>query len=288
MLTSVAATDTPEALVEQMPEKPCAAILEVVDLSGGFTSTSGVFTPVLNSVSFSVARTELTAIVGETGSGKTVTALSILGLLPRSYRRTGGSLLFEGADLFQLGESGLRGIRGSKIAMVFQDARTALNPVFSIGYQISDVHRLHHHSKKKEALKATEEVLARVRIPDPRRCMRQYPHQLSGGLAQRAQLAMALICRPSLLILDEPTTGLDVTIQADILDLIVELNRTEGMTSVLITHDLGIVAETCDHVVVMQAGEVREIGTCEQIITASRDAYTQSLIAASRFQGGDE
>ena len=135
---------------------------------------------------------------------------------------------------------------------------------------------------------ATEEVLERVRIPHPSRCMRQYAHELSGGMAQRAQLAMALICRPSLLILDEPTTGLDVTIQADILDLIVDLNRIERMTTILITHDLGIVAETCDTVVVMQSGEVRENGTCEQIITAPASAYTQTLIAASRFQGVSE
>ena len=264
------------------------AILEVVDYGGGFISGRGVFTPVLKNVSFSLKRSALTAIVGETGSGKTVTALSILGILPRTFRRTSGSILFEGRDLVQLDDAALREMRGSQICMVFQDARTALNPVFTIGTQISDVHRLHQHGSKKEALKATEEVLDRVRIPDPPRCMRQYAHELSGGLAQRAQLAMALISRPSLLILDEPTTGLDVTIQADILDLIVDLNRNEGMTTFLITHDLGIVTETCDHVVVMQNGEVRETGTCEQIITAPANAYTQMLIAASRFQGVSE
>jgi len=263
-------------------------LLEIADYSGGFTSQTGVFTHVLNGVAFSVARSTITALVGETGSGKTVTALSILGLLPRTFRRISGSILFEGRDLLKLDDEELRAVRGSQICMVFQDARTALNPVFTIGTQISDVSRLHQRVSKKQARNTAVEVLDRVRIPDPRRCMRQYPHELSGGMAQRAQLAMALVCRPRLLILDEPTTGLDVTIQADILELIVDLNRNEGMTTLFITHDLGIVAETCDAVVVMQYGEVRETGTCEQIITSPRNAYTQMLIAASRFQGVSE
>ncbi len=263
-------------------------LLEITDYSGGFTSQTGAFTQVLKSVAFGVGRSTITAVVGETGSGKTVTALSILGLLPRTFRRLSGSIFFEGRDLLQLDDEALRSIRGSQICMVFQDARTALNPVFTIGKQISDVNRLHHRVSKKEALASTQDVLARVRIPDPHRCMRQYPHELSGGMAQRAQLAMALACRPSLLILDEPTTGLDVTIQADILELIVDLSRNESMTTLFITHDLGIVAETCDAVIVMQNGEVKETGTCEQIITAPRSDYTQRLIAASRFQGISE
>lgn len=260
-------------------------LLEVSDLSGGFISGAGALTPVLKGVSFSVARSSVTAVVGETGSGKTLTALAILGILPPAFERSGGSINFKGRDLLQLDERALREVRGRQIDMVFQDARAALNPVFTIGYQISDVHRLHHGGSRKEAREATERALERVRIPEPRRRMQQYPHELSGGLAQRAQLAMALIGRPSLLILDEPTTGLDVTIQADILDLIADLNRSEGMTTLLITHDLGIVAETCDHVVVMHKGEVCEVGTCEQILTAPKAPYTQMLIEASRFEG---
>ena len=259
-------------------------ILEVSGLSGGFNSADGVFTPILKSVSFSVVRSSLTAIVGETGSGKTITALAILGILPPAFHLSGGSIDFEGHDLLQYDEKSLRAVRGRQISMVFQDARAALNPVFTLGYQISDVHRLHHRVSRKEAREATEHALERVRIPEPRRRMQQYPHELSGGLAQRAQLAMALVCRPSLLILDEPTTGLDVTIQADILDLIVDLTHSEGMTTFLITHDLGIVAETCDNVIVMHQGEVCETGSCEQIVTAPKAAYTQMLIQASRFQ----
>jgi ABC-type glutathione transport system ATPase component len=271
---------------EELPITSDTSILEVVDYSGGFVAPDGSFTPVLEDVSFGVTRGELTAIVGETGSGKTLTALSMLGIQPRAFRRTAGSIFLEGQDMTRWDEKALRKVRGSKIAMVFQDARTAFNPVFTIATQIKDVARTHRSLGKKEALEATEDVLTRVRIPDPRRCMRQYPHELSGGLAQRAQLAMALICEPSLLILDEPTTGLDVTIQADIMDLIVDLNLTEGMSTLLITHDLGVVAECCSRVVVMQHGRVREDGSCEQIINRPDDSYTQMLIAASRLHEG--
>jgi ABC-type glutathione transport system ATPase component len=262
------------------------AILEVVDYSGGFVAVDGTFKPVLEDVSFGIARGAMTALVGETGSGKTLTALSMLGIQPRAFRRTSGSIMFEGQDLTTLDAKALQKVRGKQIAMVFQDARTAFNPVFTIGTQIRDVARAHQSIGKKEALEATKEALNRVRIPDPRRCIRQYPHELSGGLAQRAQLAMALICEPTLLILDEPTTGLDVTIQADIMELIVDLNRSGGMSTLLITHDLGVVAESCDRVVVMQHGRVREVGTCEQIINRPDDSYTQMLIAASRVHEG--
>jgi ABC-type glutathione transport system ATPase component len=258
-------------------------ILDVVDYSGGFVGPSGVTTPVLRNISFSLPPSGVTAIVGETGSGKTVMALSILGILPPSFRRAGGSITFEGTDLLGLDEKALRAVRGSRISMVFQDARTALNPVFTVGNQIADVCRLHQGVNRREALRRTEEMLGRLGVPEARRRMRQYPHEFSGGMAQRAQLSMALICRPSLLVLDEPTTGLDVTIQADILDLVVDLTRTDGMTTLLITHDLGIVAEVCDRVVVMQDGEVRETGTCEQIMTDPRSSYTRQLIADSRL-----
>ena len=260
-------------------------ILEVVDYSGGFTSGAGEFTPVLKRVAFSVPRAAFTAIVGETGSGKTLMALSILGIAPRSFRRTAGSVRFQGADLVPDDDKAMRRVRGAQISMVFQDARASLNPVFTVGYQISDVCRLHRHVGRKEAWQMAENMLERVRVPEPGRRMRQYPHEFSGGMAQRAQLAMALICHPSLLVLDEPTTGLDVAIQADILDLVVDLTASEGLSTLLITHDLGIVAETCDFVVVMKEGEVRETGTCEQVMTAPASPYTQQLLADSRLAG---
>jgi ABC-type glutathione transport system ATPase component len=264
---------------------PVDHILEISGYSGGFQPSSGQFTPVLDDVGFSVTRSSLTALVGETGSGKTLMALSILGILPGTFRRTAGSVVLEGDDICQMDQAALRRIRGIKVSMVFQDARAALNPVFTVGKQISDVCRLHRHIGKKDALELTEEMLQRVRVPEPARRMRQYPHEFSGGMAQRAQLAMALIPRPSLLVLDEPTTGLDVTIQADILDLMVELNQREGMSTLLITHDLGIVAETCNYVVVMQHGKVREVGSCEQVMTDPASPYTRQLIADSRVDG---
>jgi ABC-type glutathione transport system ATPase component len=202
-------------------------VLEVVDFSGGFVGTGGAVTQVLDEVAFSIRRSSLTAIVGETGSGKSLMALSILGVPPQSFRRTSGAILFEGSNLLTLDEKAMRRIRGSKISIVFQDARASLNPVFTVGAQISDVCRVHQDVNKKEAQARTEELLERVRVPEPRRRMRQYPHEFSGGMAQRALLAMALICKPTLLVLDEPTTGLDVTTQADIIDLIVDLDRSE-------------------------------------------------------------
>jgi ABC-type glutathione transport system ATPase component len=259
-------------------------ILAVSFLSGGFPAPDGTIAPVLKGVSFSIRRSSMTAIVGETGSGKTITSLAMLGLTPRAFTRTGGSIVFRGENLAQYDERAFRRIRGSQIAMVFQDSRSALNPVFTIGTQLSDVCRLHRGLGRKPARAMAQQMLERVRVPEAARRMRQYPHELSGGTVQRIQLAMALACRPALLILDEPTTGLDVTIQADIMELIVELTRSEGMTTCLITHDLGVVAQTCDDVIVMRDGEVRETGSCEQIINRPADPYTRELISASRVE----
>lgn len=261
------------------------SVLDVIGFSGGFVDRSGGFTPVLDEVTFSIGRSSLTAIVGETGSGKSLMALSILGVPPQSFRRTSGAICFEGSDLLALDDKAMRSVRGSKISIVFQDARASLNPVFTVGSQISDVCRVHQGVNTKQAIARTEELLERVKVPEPQRRMQQYPHEFSGGMAQRALLAMALICEPTLLVLDEPTTGLDVTTQADIIDLIVDLNRDQGMSTCLITHDLGIVAESSDHVIVMRNGRVREAGTCEQIMTNPQDAYTCELINASRFGG---
>jgi len=264
--------------------EPSDLILDVKGYSGGFVSPAGRMKPVLDNVTFAAERGKLTALVGETGSGKTAMALSVLGLLPTSFRRTAGAIIYDGTDLLQQDERGLRRFRGAQISMVFQDARGALNPVFTVGKQIMDVCRLHRGVSKKEAARMTERMLDRVRVPEARRRMQQYPHEFSGGMAQRAQLAMALICQPSLLLLDEPTTGLDVTIQADILDIIVDLNKNEGMSTLLITHDLGVVAETCDQVIVMQDGKVQETGTCEQVMNKPVSVYARQLIADSRLE----
>jgi ABC-type glutathione transport system ATPase component len=263
---------------------PSGPILTVEHLSGEFRRPDGGSRAVLDDVSFALRRGAITAIVGETGSGKTLTALAMIGLAPHGFARTGGVIRFDGTDLTALGEREFRAMRGRRIAMVFQDSRGALNPVFMIGAQLRDVCRLGERMSRAEAERRAEELLAMVQVPEPRRRMRQYPHELSGGTAQRVQLALALARQPELLILDEPTTGLDVTIQADILELIVELTRERGMTTCMITHDLGVVAETCDEVVVMYGGRVRETGPCERVMTAPADTYTRDLIAASRAE----
>jgi ABC-type glutathione transport system ATPase component len=273
----------PDATASSRPAL-AADILTIEGLRGGFTSRSGQRQEVLRGVSFAVRRGELSAIVGETGSGKTLTVLAVVGLTPPGFERTAGAIMFEGSDLAGYDERQLRQIRGPGIAMVFQNSRSALNPVFTVGTQLGDVFRLHRGLTKNAALKATEDMLARVRISEPRSRVRQYPHELSGGTVQRVQLAMALACQPSLLILDEPTTGLDVTIQADILELIVELNHDLGMSTVMITHDLGVVAETCDHVIVMRDGLVCETGACEQVIARPAHEYTRQLLEASRVR----
>ncbi|MBL6615935.1 MAG: ABC transporter ATP-binding protein [Reyranella sp.] len=260
------------------------ALLEIEDYSGGFVGETGEFTPVLHGVSYRLKTGLMTAVVGESGSGKSLVALSILGIQPPAFERSQGRILFRGVDLFSLDEAAMRRIRGAEISMVFQDARAALNPVFTIGCQLADVWQLQHGGSRRAAMGQAIEALRRVSIPEPERRARQYPHQFSGGMAQRAMIAMAsLICEPSLLILDEPTTGLDVTIQSDIMELIVELSRTRGLTTCLITHDLGVVAETCQEVVVMNAGRVVETGSAEAIFTRPRDGYTQRLLSASQL-----
>jgi ABC-type dipeptide/oligopeptide/nickel transport system ATPase component len=257
-------------------------ILEI-ESYGGYFSTSVEHAPVLKGITYSLARGAITAVVGETGSGKSLTALSMLQIQPASFVRTSGRILFDGQDLTALDERTLRGIRGARISMVFQDARAALNPIFTVGRQIADVCRLHQGLSRNDAKDAAIAALRLVHIPDPERRVRQYPHEFSGGMAQRVMIAMALVCKPELLILDEPTTGLDVTIQAEIIALITELCRESDLTTCLITHDLGVVAETCDYAVVMRRGEVLEKGTCEQVLTAPSHEYTQQLLAASRL-----
>jgi ABC-type glutathione transport system ATPase component len=259
-------------------------LLEVRNFSGAFRAADGQLAPVLHSVSYQLKSGAITAVVGETGSGKSLTALSILGIQPSTFIRTSGEVLFEGVDLLTLDAASMRRIRGKRISIVFQDARAAMNPVFTIGRQLAEVYQLQHGGSSSVAMEKAIEALRRVYIPEPERRAKQYPHEFSGGMAQRAMIAMAaLICTPSLLILDEPTTGLDVTIQSEIMDLIVDLGRSKGLTACLITHDLGVVAETCDEVVVMNAGRVVESGSTEAIFTRPRHAYTQKLLAASQL-----
>ena len=326
------------------------ALLEVENFSGAFRGETGELAPVLHGVSYRLETGLMTAVVGESGSGKSLTALSILGIQPPAFERTGGRILFRGTDLCSLDERAMRGVRGAQISMVFQDARAALNPVFTVGRQLADVWQLQHGGGRKTAMVQAVGagivtvilVLSFVGIPDYLRLARaeiqakrnwQYAEaaRLAGNLPWRVafrhllpnsvgpilaftsinaafaalvtaslgflglglgpnvpewgnMIAMAaLICEPSLLILDEPTTGLDVTIQSDIMELIVELSRTRGLTTCLITHDLGVVVETCQNVVVMNAGRVVECGSAEAIFTRPRDGYTQRLLASSQL-----
>lgn len=260
------------------------AILEIENYSGAFRNKSGDLSPVLHGVSYKLKAGKITAVVGETGSGKSLVALSVLGLQPPTFTRQSGTIRFKGQSIFDLDDAGMRKLRGARISMVFQDARAALNPVFTVGQQLADTYMLHHGGSRSEAKAKAIDALRRVYIPEPERRSRQYPHEFSGGMAQRAMIAMAaLICEPDLLILDEPTTGLDVTIQAEIMELILDLARSRGLTVCLITHDLGVVAETCEEVIVMNAGRVVETASTEHIFLQPKDAYTRKLLASSQL-----
>jgi peptide/nickel transport system ATP-binding protein len=256
------------------------AVLDVKGLRTVFFTNSGLFKAV-DDVSFNVRRGETLAIVGESGCGKSVTALSIMRLVPDPPGRiVGGSVMLEGTDLLGLDEAGMRAIRGNRISMIFQEPMTSLNPVMTVGHQITEVIRLHRTTTRKEAWKQAVEMLRLVRIPVPERRALEYPHQLSGGMRQRAMIAMALACRPALLIADEPTTALDVTIQAQILALVLELQRELGMGLILITHDLGVVAQTAQRVIVMYAGKKVEEADVETLFASPRHPYTRGLMAS--------
>ena len=229
-------------------------------------------------VSLEVRAGETLAVVGESGSGKTVTFVSALGLLPKPGRVIAGEALVDGVDLLRLEPEALRRMRGARIGMVFQDPLTGLNPVFRVGDQIGEVLRAHLPIGRREARARAVELLARVQIPDPARRVDDYPHQFSGGMRQRVLIAMAIALGPRVLIADEPTTALDVTVQAQVLDLLGELRDAEGMAMVLITHDLGVVARQADRVAVMYAGRVIETGTVREVFAAPRHPYTISLL----------
>ena len=255
-------------------------VLDVKNLQTVFFTNSGLFKAV-DDVSFTVRRGETLAIVGESGCGKSVTAFSIMRLVPDPPGRiVGGSVVLDGTDLLSLDEAEMRAIRGNRISMIFQEPMTSLNPVMTIGQQITEVISLHRNMTRKEAWKQAVEMLRLVRIPVPEQRAREYPHQLSGGMRQRAMIAMALACRPALLIADEPTTALDVTIQAQVLALILELQQQFGMGLILITHDLGVVAQTAQRVIVMYAGKKVEEATINSLFASPRHPYTRGLMAS--------
>jgi len=255
-------------------------LLEVEDLRTHFFTVDGI-TRAVDGVSFTVAPGETLGIVGESGCGKSVTALSILRLLPaRIGRIVGGSVRFEGKDLLGLDIEAMREIRGNRIAMIFQEPMTSLNPVFTIGEQIAEAVRIHQGASPAAALARAEEMLTLVRIPDAKRRLGDYPHQFSGGMRQRVMIAMALSCNPRLLIADEPTTALDVTVQAQILKLMLELKERTGAAVMLITHALPVVAETCQRVIVMYAGRIVETAEVTELFDRPLHPYTRGLMAS--------
>jgi oligopeptide transport system ATP-binding protein len=252
-------------------------LLSVDDLRVEFWTARGTIHAV-NGVSFDIAPGETLGIVGESGSGKSVTALALLGILARAGRVVDGTAEFEGRDLLQLSDDELRTIRGKDIAMIFQDPMTSLNPVLTIGRQIREALETHFGMEKEEAEQRTADALDRVGIPSAKMRLRDYPHQFSGGMRQRAMIAMALACEPKLLIADEPTTALDVTIQAQILDLLKEIVSERDAALILITHDLGVVAGMCQRVNVMYGGMFMETGEAEQVFGRPRHPYTLGLL----------
>jgi peptide/nickel transport system ATP-binding protein len=261
-----------------MDALPAAPLLEVEDLRTWFYTRDGV-TRAVDGVSLSIAPGETLAVVGESGCGKSVTSLSILRLIAEPPGRiVGGSVRFQGRNLLNLPEAEMRAIRGNEIAMIFQEPMTSLNPVRSVGRQIAEVLVEHEGIGKGEAMRRAEDLLRLVQIPDPGRRVREYPHQLSGGMRQRVMIAMALACSPKLLIADEPTTALDVTIQAQILELMRDLKQRVGAAILLITHDLGVVAEMAERVVVMYAGRKVEEAAVGDLFERPRHPYTRGLL----------
>ena len=255
------------------------ALLEVENLQTHFRTADGV-TRAVDGVSFALEHGETVAIVGESGCGKSVTANSILRLIPQPPGKIAGHIRFEGTDLLELSERAMRNVRGNRISMVFQEPMTSLNPVLTVGGQIAEPLRLHQRLSRNAVRERAVEMLNLVGIAEPRRRAREYPHQLSGGMRQRVMIAIALACNPRLLIADEPTTALDVTIQAQILDLIADLKKRAGTGIILITHDLGVVAQIAERVIVMYAGrKVEEAGVAD-LFRAPLHPYTQGLLAA--------
>jgi oligopeptide/dipeptide ABC transporter ATP-binding protein len=252
-------------------------VLEVENLQTHFPTRAGLVKAV-NDVSFYIDEGELLGLVGESGCGKSITALSVMRLIAPPGKIVEGSIKFKGEELLKASDQRMREIRGNDIAMIFQDPMTSLNPVFTVGEQIAEALRLHRNLNKKQAHEAAIEAMKEVAIPDPARRVRDYPHQLSGGMRQRVMIAMALACDPELLIADEPTTALDVTIQAQILELLDELRGSRKLAVLLITHDLGVVAEVADRVCVMYTGKIVEESGVDEIFEKPKHPYTQGLL----------
>lgn len=256
-------------------------LLEVKQLRTEFFSSKTSSVTAVNEISFSIGKGEILGLVGESGCGKSVTSLSIMGLLTAtSGKVTKGEVLFEGKDLLKISEKEMREIRGGEMSMIFQEPMSSLNPAMRIDKQMIEGIRLHTDLSKEEARKRAAEILAQVGIPDPERVLKNYPHQLSGGMSQRVMIAMAMSCQPKLLIADEPTTALDVTIQAQILDLMKKIQEEKGMSILMITHDLGVVAEMCTRAIVMYAGEIVEEAPIDELFNAPQHPYTKGLIAS--------
>jgi peptide/nickel transport system ATP-binding protein len=255
-------------------------LLEVQDLRVTFQRRGGAATRAVDGVSFAVKPGEVVGIVGESGSGKSVTSMAVMGLLPTRGVQVSGRALYRGQDLLTLSSAELSDLRGRELAMVFQDPMSSLNPVVPVGTQVTEVLLRHSDLSRAEARDEAEDLLRRCGIPDPRRRLKEYPHQLSGGMRQRALIAIALACKPALLICDEPTTALDVTIQAQVLELLKELVNDLGTAMVMITHDLGVVAGLCDFVNVMYAGRVVEAAPRRELFGHPRHRYTEGLLSS--------
>ena len=252
-------------------------LLEVNDLRTSFFTDAGEVKAV-NGISFQLDRGKVLGIVGESGSGKSVTAYSIMQILASTGKIVGGSIKLDGEELVNAGEKKMRKVRGNKISIIFQDPMTSLNPTHTIGHQLTEAILLHTGRNKKQAKERAVEMLRLVNINEPEKRMKQYPHELSGGMRQRVVIAMALACEPDILIAEEPTTALDVTIQAQILDLMTSLQKELGMAIIMITHDLGVVAQMCDEVIVMYAGSICEQGTADEIFYNPCHEYTKGLL----------
>ncbi len=282
------ASDTEAAVVEELVpasarkkkfERGARPLLEVSGLHTSFRTRDGVVKAV-DGIDFHVDRGEIMGLVGESGCGKSVTSLSIMGLVGRPGRVDAGEVMFDGRDLLKLKSDEMRKLRGDRLSMIFQQPQSSLNPVRDVGRQIGEVLELHRGMKRGPARARALELLRMVGIPDPERRLKSYPHEMSGGMAQRVMIAMALACEPELLIADEPTTALDVTIQAQILDLMRNLREQTGTAIILITHDLGVVAEMCDRVAVMYAGEIVEQTDVTTLFRRARHPYTRGLIGS--------
>jgi peptide/nickel transport system ATP-binding protein len=271
----------PSEAVRRRPrhERGAEPLLKVSGLQTSFHTRDGVVRAVTG-VDFEVDRGEILGLVGESGCGKSVTSMSIMGLIARPGVIEGGSVVFDGRDLLKLSGEEMRHLRGDRISMIFQQPQSSLNPVWDVGRQIGEVLEIHRNMQRKAARARALDLLKMVGIPDPERRLKAFPHEMSGGMAQRVMIAMALACEPELLIADEPTTALDVTIQAQVLDLLRELRERRRTTIVLITHDLGVIAQICDRVGVMYAGQLFEVAGVEDIFHAPRHPYTQALLQA--------